>query len=263
MPANVRNLVFASLVILGSGQLAAAATSATLTVTGSEQPGDSGTITVSFDGYSESILYGPYSSTASIAAALAGMFSRDYTASLCAHAAGSTISITSKNGADLGAISVTGSTSSFQINTSGWPSSLPTSSMTLSSSNPSTTTGAVVTFTATVTSGATGTVTFFDGDIPIGTAGLSGNTATLSTSSLSVGAHVIKAAYSGDTNYGSDISTPLTETISLAPEACTISSLDSGARPHRPQLHMNEQNAAPKRVLYPRISRSSQDQSCS
>ncbi len=159
------------------------------------------------------------------------MFSRDFTASLCVHATGTTISFTSKTSAALGPIHVTGSTTSFQINTSGWPSGLPTAAITLSSSNLSVTTNTTVTFTATVTSGATGSVTFYDGDIAIGMSVVSGTTATLSTGELAIGIHAITALYSGDSNFSSDVSSPITETVSLASEACTISAMDLRAYP--------------------------------
>ena len=71
--------------------------------------------------------------------------------------------------------------------------------------------GQQVTFTASVTSTApgpaapTGTVTFTDGGATLGTSGLSAvngvMTATLSTSSLALGNHSIKASYSGDGYY--------------------------------------------------------------
>ena len=231
MSVKFRSLVLMSLMILGFGRYAVAATSGSLTVTGAEQPGDSGTITVAFDGYSESVGYGAYSSATSIASALGAMFSRDFTASLCVHATGTTISFTSKTGAALGPIHVTGSTTSFQIITSGWPSGLPSAAVTLSSSSVSVTTNTTVTFTATVTSGATGTVTFYDGDTAIGTSVISGTTASLATGELAIGIHTITALYSGDTNYSSEVSSPITETISLAPEACTISALDLNTFP--------------------------------
>lgn len=46
----------------------------------------------------------------------------------------------------------------------------------------------------------TGTVTFYDGGTPIGTATVSGTTASLTLSNLSVGSHSITASYDGDSN---------------------------------------------------------------
>jgi len=83
-------------VVLGLGGCAFAADKAIL-VWGQASPGDSGTITISFSdsaahNFSESVAYGQYSTSASIASAFGVMFSRDYLSlGLCAHAVGSTI----------------------------------------------------------------------------------------------------------------------------------------------------------------------------
>ncbi|HEV2492793.1 MAG TPA: Ig-like domain repeat protein [Terriglobia bacterium] len=102
-----------------------------------------------------------------------------------------------------------------------------------SSSNPSNG-GQAVTFTATVSPVApasttpTGTVTFFDGGTSLGTQNLSGGTATLATSSLTVGAHNITATYNGDSNYTGSNSNTVSQTvadfsISATPSSPTIS----------------------------------------
>ncbi len=86
----------------------------------------------------------------------------------------------------------------------------------ISSSNPSVF-GQSVTFTATVSGDAgtpSGTVTFSDGSTSLGTAPLSGTTATFTTSSLAVSAsHSITASYSGDTNFTSSTSATLLQTV--------------------------------------------------
>ena len=83
-----------------------------------------------------------------------------------------------------------------------------------SSANPSTFQQSV-TFTATVTAslgGApTGSVTFKDGATILGSSPLTGNTATLSTSSLSVGTHSITALYGGDASHVGSNSTALSQ----------------------------------------------------
>ena len=88
---------------------------------------------------------------------------------------------------------------------------------TLTSSAPNANFGDTVIFSATVSGGMgnppTGTVTFLDGSSTIGTGTLSNGLATFSTSSLSVGTHTITAQYSGDSNFLSSTSDPLTETI--------------------------------------------------
>ncbi|MCP3469353.1 Ig-like domain repeat protein [Bradyrhizobium sp. CCGUVB1N3] len=59
-----------------------------------------------------------------------------------------------------------------------------------------------LTLTATLSSGysPTGTVTFYDNGTSIGTGTVSGTTASLTVSSLSVGSHAITASYGGDSN---------------------------------------------------------------
>src|SRR5688572_1023411 len=76
-----------------------------------------------------------------------------------------------------------------------------------------------VTFTATVSSPlATGTVTFWDNITVIGSAALSGGTASISISSLSAGAHNnIFAVYNGVAPYNGSQSLPITHTINSPP----------------------------------------------
>ncbi len=80
--------------------------------------------------------------------------------------------------------------------------------------------GQTVTLTATVipqTSGTpTGSVTFYDGATMIGTQGLSGGAAQLSTSSFTAGSHSITVVYSGDTNYQASTSSALLQTVNQA-----------------------------------------------
>ena len=73
-----------------------------------------------------------------------------------------------------------------------------------------------VSFTATIPSFATsptGTVTFYDGAAQIGTATMSGGSATFTTSALSNLVHSITAVYSGDSSYGPASSGALSETV--------------------------------------------------
>ena len=104
---------------------APALTTATITVGGSEQPGDSSTITVSFNGFRETVTYGAYSTQAAIASAFGAKFSNDYLhAGLCAHASGSTITFKLKGGAAFSTLDVEGSTASFQLQGSGFATQL-------------------------------------------------------------------------------------------------------------------------------------------
>jgi hypothetical protein len=77
--------------------------------------------------------------------------------------------------------------------------------------------GQSVTFTATVSGSGgtpTGTVTFKDGATMLGTGTLNGSSqATFSTGALTTGSHSITAAYSGDGNFGSNVSAVLTQTV--------------------------------------------------
>ncbi len=91
-----------------------------------------------------------------------------------------------------------------------------------SSKNPSVV-GQSVTFTAAVSpNSATGTVQFLDGATVVGTAAISGGAASLSLTTLTVGAHSIKASYSGDSNYLTATSPALTQTISPPAQACHV-----------------------------------------
>jgi sugar lactone lactonase YvrE len=61
--------------------------------------------------------------------------------------------------------------------------------------------------------GATGTVDFMDGATLLGTVQLSGGTATLAVSNLTVGTHSVTAVYSGASKYATSTSAPVTITI--------------------------------------------------
>jgi len=100
-----------------------------------------------------------------------------------------------------------------------------TSSMALASSPNPATIGQGVTFTASITPNtATGTVRFLDGATSVGAAPLIAGKATLTVSSLAVGAHSITAAYGGDTNDAPSTSAALIQTISAAASGVVASS---------------------------------------
>jgi hypothetical protein len=74
--------------------------------------------------------------------------------------------------------------------------------------------GQNVKFTANISPGAaTGSIDFMDGTILLGTVPLSGNSAMLQVSSLTVGTHSVTATYSGAAKYASSASLPVTVTI--------------------------------------------------
>ena len=92
-----------------------------------------------------------------------------------------------------------------------------TTTTVISSSNP-VTVSQPVTFTASVSSSSgapTGTVEFFDGATSLGIVTLSGNTATLTTSSLTSGSHSITAVYSGGANFASSSSAVVAQIVTL------------------------------------------------
>ena len=63
----------------------------------------------------------------------------------------------------------------------------------------------------------TGTVTFLDDGTAVGTVALDGSgSATLTTSTLPAGSHLITATYSGNTDFSSSQSGPATESVSQA-----------------------------------------------
>src|SRR5262245_42281 len=83
------------------------------------------------------------------------------------------------------------------------------------SPNPSTS-GGLITITATITASPgppTGTVSFFEGLTKIGTGTISGTTATMTTSTLSVGGHVLTAQYNGDNTYAGSTSPNYLHTV--------------------------------------------------
>jgi RHS repeat-associated protein len=103
---------------------------------------------------------------------------------------------------------------------------IPTLTVT-SSGNPSTF-GSSVTFTATISSGPTGNVTFYDSGISIGTGTISGNTATLATSTLVTGTHTVTAGWIGNGSYGSVLSSAITQTVNKATPTVTAWPTASG-----------------------------------
>jgi hypothetical protein len=105
------------------------------------------------------------------------------------------------------------------------------------SPNPSTY-GSPVTLTATiavVAPGAgnpTGSVEFFDGPTLIGTSGLIGTQATLTTSILAIGTHSLTAEYAGDGSFGASTSSTVSLTVSQSSNnGATTTSLSTSVNP--------------------------------
>jgi hypothetical protein len=103
-----------------------------------------------------------------------------------------------------------------------------------SNANP-TTYGQIVTLNASIStaghfsSANNGTLTFFDNGASIGSVTLPGNTnyATLTSTTLSTGAHAFTVSYSGDTNFLAGASAPFTQTVNLEPTTTVIASSTS------------------------------------
>jgi len=92
----------------------------------------------------------------------------------------------------------------------------------LTTSGTPTLSGHPVTFTATVTPAGsrtpTGNVTFSDGPHLLGTSPISTGVATLSTTTLAVGAHSITASYAGNSSFASSVSHSLTQNVNALPD---------------------------------------------
>jgi hypothetical protein len=103
---------------------------------------------------------------------------------------------------------------------------------TLASSTISSVQGRTVTFTAAVSAVApgagtpTGTITFSDGTKVLAVIPLANGVATLGISSLSVGSHVITAAFSGDADFTGSSSPPVT--VSVTKKKGSAPSISSG-----------------------------------
>ena len=105
-----------------------------------------------------------------------------------------------------------------------------TDSTVVLSNAPSSVFGQSVTLTASVTSGSgtpTGTVAFLDGSTTLGTASLGGGLATYQSASFAIGTHLITVTYSGDINFASTQSAPLTQIVSRAATSTSLSSSGS------------------------------------
>jgi hypothetical protein len=65
-------------------------------------------------------------------------------------------------------------------------------------------------------------VTFNDGTTAVATVNLSGGSASYTTSALAVGTHTVTAAFSGDPAWSAETSLPLTQTVTQAVSAITL-----------------------------------------
>ncbi len=113
--------------------------------------------------------------------------------------------------------------------TQGASGPAPTSTATTIAASPSNSAaqGATVTLTATVSPSAAGSVTFRDGVTVIGTASVSGGTASTTTTSLPVGSRSLTASFvpTDSTAYSGSSSSALSYTITSSGAAATTTSL--------------------------------------
>ena len=93
-----------------------------------------------------------------------------------------------------------------------------------SSLNPSTFNQTIALSALVTPTTANGTVQFLDGSASLGTAQVNGGAAVLTLASLSVGAHSIKAVYSGDANDAGSTSAVLSQTVNIAQSSMTLTS---------------------------------------
>jgi hypothetical protein len=124
--------------------------------------------------------------------------------------------------------------------TSGTIGTAITTTSITSSANPSSI-GQSVTFTATIATGsgtATGTVSFKDGTTTLGTGAVSGNKATFTTASLSLGIHSITAVYSGDSSYTTSTSAALQQSVAdpAHPDSLRLRAMQVAATPLAAQI---------------------------
>jgi hypothetical protein len=118
-----------------------------------------------------------------------------------------------------------------------------------SSANPANS-GQAITFSATVapvpTGNPTGTVSFYNGAALLGTATVnSSGVATFTTSSLSVGAAIITATYSGNTAFLTSTSNPLIENVTQITTTTTLTASPSPATVDQPITLTATVNPAP------------------
>ncbi|WP_198031899.1 Ig-like domain repeat protein [Bradyrhizobium sp. Ec3.3] len=108
-----------------------------------------------------------------------------------------------------------------------------TPSIALNASSSSASYGASVALVATMSGGVTpsGTVSFYEGSTQLGNATISGSTAILMLSSLSLGSHTITATYDGDTNNASVNSSSVTVAVGQDTPTVTLTASSTAMAP--------------------------------
>jgi RHS repeat-associated protein len=166
---------------------------ATITVSGSEQQPsgvwDTNPITISFNGFTETVSPGQFSTSASIASAFAGKFARDYasvglSAQVICGTNSSLITFSLATGT-FGVVSVTGSTTSFHMTPSGFAQITDSGTITLTVNG---------TLAATTTYGAGATINTVAAGLAAGVTSSSPVNVTASGSALSLQSKTAGAA---------------------------------------------------------------------
>jgi hypothetical protein len=146
-------------------------------------------------------------------------------------------SITAVYGGDS---SFSGSTSPVLMQVVNAVAKASSTTIVISSANPSTA-GQAVTFTATVQPPSgnatvpTGSANFLDGSTTLGSGTLNGSgAATYQTSSLAAGSHSITAVYAGDTNFNGSTSSLLAQVVNAVVLPATTTTVASSLNPSNP-----------------------------
>ena len=222
----VRTLLASMAAMLLSGSMLASTTA--VTISGGEQHAsngnwDSGSLTLTVDGHTETVIFGQFSSVQSVASGLAAKFSQDCNSPVKAHANGAVITFQTNllevSFAQVSASPVWDTSdfaqSSFNILQPQGSPGAPTPSLALSCTPNPVPAGGSADCTAVLPEGVSGTVNFdLTGQPQWSTAQVDSNGyAPASTlSNLSAGQYTVTASYTGNTSY-STVSQSLTLTV--------------------------------------------------
>lgn len=127
MVRHSRGIVLILAILVSFGSLSFAAATASMTLTGTPQYSsaagvwDSGTVTATVNGHSETVAYGQYSSAASIASGLAARFSMDCSGPVNAKAVGAVITFKARHAGVITSIEL--------VSNSNYPSIFPPGGM--------------------------------------------------------------------------------------------------------------------------------------
>lgn len=197
---------------------------------------DTGTFTVTVNGYSRTAEYGQFSTTASVASALAAKFAADCDGVASARSKDSEITFRVKGQGTTANFSSSerhaAGFSGAAFGLSGTTTYIGTKTVLSGTPNPAAP-GSVVSLVATITPDNTsggalnGSVKFWDNGLEKGTSVVTSGHAILSLTDLDAGTHSIKAVYTGDGSYLTSSSTATWQVISTATAAASNTTLYS------------------------------------